>query len=418
MTAEEDVKPLRIAIIGSGLVGAFAAVTLSKLPNVAVTAYEKSDKVREVGAAITLTEGGLVTLEQVFDLDELEKILYRTPNYGHITRRHWKTGEYLKDPHSKSPKYPKYNHAKAQRVLLLDFILNYVPKGTIKYGQEVKSVNVTQDGVTIHFANGNATKADLAIAADGIYSKIRRQFTNDAIVYKGAVAYRNVFDDKLVEHIPGLPDDVTVWIGKGSAMFMTRLTPGKFNVAAHLRDPPEVAANLRWNKTTGDWGKKRLIEHFEDWDPLIGKILEAMPESLAFPLERAPWLENLAVGDRIAFVGDAAHPTSGVYGAGANMGFDDVWALYRSLLETKYNLKKALFLFNETRAPFLKRVEKQIEIDQQIGAKYIATAESDDEWKKRIEHRGLSAKWITDHNVDNEFEQVRDQNFLQLFVEE
>ncbi|KAH3661442.1 hypothetical protein OGAPHI_006849 [Ogataea philodendri] len=419
MTADSETRPLRIAILGAGLVGAFAAVALSKLPNVEITVYEKSQGIREVGAAITLTEGGLVTLSKVFDLEELEPILYRSPKHGHITRRHWKTGEYFKEPEPTHPDELKYSHAKAQRILLLEFILKHVPEGLIKYDHEVKGVDVKPDGATINFKDRTPVRADLVISADGIYSKIRRQFTNDKIIYKGAVAYRNVFDDSIVNDIPGVPDDVTVWIGKGSAMFMTRLTPGKFNVAAHLRDPPDVASKLKWDRGTGDWGKQRLIEHFKDWDPVIGKILDVMPESIAFPLERAPWLRNLVVGNRIVFVGDAAHPTSGVYGAGANMGWDDVWALYKSLTETSdrdYDLPSALFLFNETRVPFLKRVEEQIDIDQAIGAKYLATASDDDEWRKRIEKRGLSAKWITAHNVNLEFEKVRDKHFLDVFA--
>lgn len=417
-----ETPTLRIVIIGAGMVGAFAGLTLSKLPNVKVSIYEKSPEQREAGAALTFTESSLTTLGRVLDIEDLQKILYRAPDGKPLTAvKHWKTGEILSEKESDAPS--NYRPAKSQRIDIHNYILKHVPI-QINYGHELKSIEIIGDEVRINFRDKEPVIADLLVAADGIYSKIRRQFTHDEVTYKGAVAYRNVFDDSIVANIPNIPDQVNVWVGPGSAMFMTRLKPNKFNVAAHLPETAETAASLKWNQTTGKgWEKNRLIEHFKDWDPLIGQILKVMPESYAFPLEKAPWLTNLGLHDKIAFVGDAAHPTSGVYGAGAGIGFDDVWALYRSLKEVSnikddgsYDLKKALFLFTETRVYFLQRVVEQMEIDRKIHIEYVSPVSNDDaEWRKRVNRTKLQNSWISLHDVEVEFQNVRDRYFLDIY---
>jgi salicylate hydroxylase len=413
-------------IIGAGLVGAFAAATLSKLTNVEVSIYEKSLGRREAGAALTFTESSLRTLAKVVDINDLQKILWRAPNGNGMTVRHWKTGEYLSEKKLDSTE-PNFRPAKSQRIDIHNYILDHVPI-EINYDHQLENIELIGDGddglVKVNFiGKKEPVYADLLVAADGIYSKIRRQFTKDEVVYKGAVAYRNVFDESIVSHIKNLPDEVTVWVGPTSAMFMTKLKPNKFNVAAHLPESEEVASTLRWNQTTGKgWEKQKLIDHFKDWDPLIGQILEVMPDSYAFPLEKAPWLTNLSLKDRIAFVGDAAHPTSGVYGAGAGIGFDDVWALYKSLDELSnvkrdgtYDLKKALFLFSETRTYFLQRVVEQQDLDRRVNLEYVQKADNDEEWKRRVKNTKLQAGWISRHDVDTEFTQVRDKYFLDIY---
>jgi salicylate hydroxylase len=45
-------------------------------------------------------------------------------------------------------------------------------------------------------------------------------------------------------------------------------------------------------------------------------MVTAVPDLVACPLELAAWLHKLTRDDRIAFAGDAAHPTAGAFGVG------------------------------------------------------------------------------------------------------
>lgn len=422
-------EPVSIAVIGGGLVGGFAQVALSTLPNVKVELYEKSNEKREAGAAITFTESSLHTLGEFFDIDELQKILYRSDKFKGLTVRHWKTGEYLSVNYQDENKDEdiRYQSAKSQRIQLHDFILNEVPESKINYGYEAVGVELlpVEDSskVKVNFKDRPSILVDLVVAADGIYSKIRRQFTGDIIKYKGGVAYRNVFPEELVSDIEGLPEDFTVWVGPKSTMFMTKLKPGLFNIAPHIAESESVVKGLKWNESReDDFERRRVLEHFKDWDPLINKILERSPKFNAFPLEKTKWLENLAVGNKIAFVGDAAHPTSGVYGAGAGLGFDDVYALYLSLKEVYklndgYRLDKSLFLFNQVRSEFLNKIVQQIEVDSNTSKNYYGASKDDDDWRGRFLKKSFGTEWIGKHNVYLSFIEKRDLNFLKLIDE-
>lgn len=50
-----------------------------------------------------------------------------------------------------------------------------------------------------------------------------------------------------------------------------------------------------------------LTDNSQTWDPMIGQVLQTMTDIDAYPLDSAPWLEQLVRHDRIAFIGDAAH---------------------------------------------------------------------------------------------------------------
>lgn len=430
-----EINKPKIVIIGSGLVGAFAGIALSKLSNIDLQIYEKTSGPREVGAWISLTEGSVAMLGNFIDLKELDKIVYRGGSSKFYTKRHWKTGEVLKIDEPSFLRLDNYSQARTHRVALHNLILSYVPEDLIQYGYEFEKAIKNGDGVNIFFKDHEKpVYADLLVSADGIYSKVRRQFTNDIVAYKGTVAYRNIFPKKLVENIPNLPDDTSCWVHNEYLMFFSDLGLNQYGMVAIVPEPPEVLQKLKWNGDIGDWGRKHLLDHFKDFDPVIIQLLDVIPEVKSFPLERAPWLKNLVINNRIAYVGDAAHPTSGAYGAGAAMGFDDVWALYKALEENSnlkevkiadgdlsnvaYNLQKSLYLFNETRKYFLARVERQIDIDHDILCKYVHKATTENDWKIRIKRFLDGLSWIREHNVKLEFQQKRDELFLPLFTDQ
>ena len=109
------------------------------------------------------------------------------------------------------------------------------------------------------------------------------------------------------------------------------------------------------------------------------------------------------------------------------MGFGDGYALFRSLQATyrehrsspsrnledeqttfagSYDIARALRIYNETRRHFLNRVELQMTLDIQ-DAKYIAQAGVDErEWIRRFRERTSLNHWLTEHDVEIEFQRV------------
>ncbi|TVY93393.1 hypothetical protein LAWI1_G001126 [Lachnellula willkommii] len=329
-TASEEIgeskNRLKIAIVGAGIVGATAAIALSRLPNVSVAVFEASPGAQETGAWISLSVSGTYNLNTA-----------------------------------------------------------------------IKHLTAAQ--------------------------KVRHRYVSDRVQYKGAVAYRKVFPESQIADIKGLHNDSSSWRKDGEVMFLSRLGLGQYGVVAIIRETPEVAAKLHWAKNTGVEGLQRLQEHFSTWDPIIGQVLRTMTDIDAYPLDSAPWLEQLVRHDRIAFIGDAAHPTAGAFGLGAALGQGDSWALYRSLQqsytgdgrnltlptggqtapEKHYDLRRALGLYNETRRHFLGRVWLQQGLDG-VDAAYIAQAASDEaQWIRKFQERHKNQLWMTEHDVEAAF---------------
>ncbi|KAI1626798.1 salicylate hydroxylase [Exophiala viscosa] len=415
--------PLKIAIIGGGLAGAAAAGTLSRLPDVDVKVYERSDKVREAGALIGVMVSAMRSLSRMLSpasWERLQYLLYRGDDCEGINHRHWRTGEILTN--ALSPHTPRHmQEGRISRIALHDLLVRDVPDDVINYSSSVLRVEKNEpSGMRIVFEDGRVEEADLVVAADGLYSKIRRKYLPDGtIAYRGRVSYRQNVPMELVQHIKGLPDDTSSWRRNGEVVFLSKLEPGVYSFVTMASESEEYAKTLEWRHSMGKAGIDRLLEHFKDWDPIINEVVKALPNVEAYPLQSSPWMRDLIRDDAVAFVGDAAHPTAGAYGAGCSFAFSDVRALCLSLWRTHqssstiseastapYDVPYALRLYNETRRHFLARVEEQIKLDK-LDTAYVAAAGSDEkEWIRRYRERFTINWWILEHDVDAKWQEV------------
>ena len=160
----------RASVVGAGLVGSAAVLSLSRLDNVTVTGFERAPEPREAGAWISLSPSGLSILNRLVDPSELRKIVYRPPNRAEYVTRHWRTGEAIVRNYS-SPCYaPDYVQARTHRFPLLKVLLSAIPEGIIQYGCKVVDIQVTENGPNLSLADGRSVEFDLVVAADGIYS--------------------------------------------------------------------------------------------------------------------------------------------------------------------------------------------------------------------------------------------------------
>lgn len=408
-------RPLNVAIIGGGLVGTAAAIALSKLPNIIITVYEKQPGPDELGEWIGLTESGMEVLDKLVDISEINEILYRGDYNASYISRHFKTGAIMGAASSSDKVRQDLRQGRTTRIPLHNVLLRHVPPGIIKYGYYLSRVEVKTSNVEIEFENNQKATADLLIAADGIYSRVRRQiYPESAPKYKGAVSYRAAFSESIVQDIVGLPNDTSCWHGKNGIFFGSRLGHGLYGVVAGIPETAELATKKKWKQAISEQDRERLNTHFQEWNPVVRELLKRVPNFKSYPLEHAPWLKSLVYKDRLVFVGDAAHPTSGAYGSGACFGFNDVWVLYQALRRSfnttsaaGYDVHRTLQIFDGTRAPFLSRVEHQIGLDGE-QLKYAWQASNYKELVKRLEEHDffIQPSWIRNNSSSADLEQV------------
>jgi salicylate hydroxylase len=411
-------------VVGAGLVGSTAVLALSRLPNVQVTAFEKSPVAREAGAWISLTVTGLKVLAKLIPPAEIDKIAYRSPDRAVYVTRHWRTGEVLLARYSSESLKEEYIQARTHREPLLKLILSHLPDRSVEYGRRVVGVAVKgYDEVELQFDGVPEPRTfDLVVAADGIYSGIRRKFWPDHVVgFNGAVAYRTIFPKSRLDGTKGLHDDSSAWRRDGEVVFLSELGLDQYGIVIIRAETAEYASTLQWEHAIGTAGLQRLRDIYRDWDGVISRVLDTIDDLDAYPLDSGPWLQQLVQQDRIAFVGDAAHPTAGAYGAGAAMGYGDAWALYRALQATSrhdmdgqngdggggvtYDVPRALGIFQQARLPFLSRVEQQMAVDRE-DARYVSQSQDEAEWTRRFKERNPENQWLTEHDVELEVQKA------------
>ncbi|KAK7415355.1 hypothetical protein QQZ08_012365 [Neonectria magnoliae] len=422
LTPALDVETDKTRVIGAGLVGSFTTATLSRLPGVEVATFEKASKPHEAGAWISLSVTGLKVLTKLIPASEVSAIAYRPPDRGVYVTRDWKTGEVIIRRYSSEDLKDEHIQARTHREPLLKLILKHVPDGIIHYGRKVTGVRVEATGAGARTALTFEDQAsqpsetfDLVVAADGIYSGIRRQFFPDhRVAYKGMVAYRAIFPTSRLAAIrTRLHDDSSLWTNnRGQMVFLSELGLGMYGVVIIQAEESKRAAGLMWERSIGREGLDELRQHYAAWDPIVVEVLAVLEDIQAYPLDSGPWLEHLSREGCVAFAGDAAHPTAGAYGAGAAMGFGDGWALTRALEASRltpqgsgqYNVQRALELYEKIRRPFLARVEQQMGLDAR-NSRYVGEADGE-EWARRYLERNPFNLWLSEHDVELEAQKV------------
>ncbi len=110
-----------------------------------------------------------------------------------------------------------------------------------------------------------------------------------------------------------------------------------FEVTARLRRPAEGQERVSWGQP---FDFHQLLPEYDDFCPPLPVLqLAARGDTQEFALFSGPPLKTVVAAHgadssataNIALVGDASHPLSGAFGAGAGFALEDVYTLARAL---------------------------------------------------------------------------------------
>ena len=183
--------------------------------------------------------------------------------------------------------------------------------------------------VTLSFADDTTATADAAIGADGVHSLVREIIVGpDAPIHKGRIAYRAVFDTKLMNGKTIKPSRAKWW-GPDRHVVIYFVT-ANCDELYFLTSQPEDA---RW-MTPESWSQKGdlrvLREAYAGFHPEVQAVMQACPEVHKWALmERDPlprWCEG-----RVTLLGDACHPMTPYMAQGAASALEDAAMLSRCL---------------------------------------------------------------------------------------
>jgi len=318
----------RIAIVGGGIGGLSAALSLQHF-GFKVDVYERSAAAGEVGAGVMITPNGMHALDALGIGDELVACSNRCTSLtvhsfaGDITQV-IPPGISFKE--TLGAERLQVHRADLHMLLLKAITAN--DKHCVHFGHDCIALHQSASEVVLNFANGATSRADIAIVCDGGASRLRDLiFGAEPVKFTGDGVFRALLPAELVP--PGAAEHPTsMYVGPGRMFLHYFLRHDSvLNIVAYKRQTDWVEDG--W-AIPGD--KTEFIEGFKDFDPNVGKIIQAIPAESIFKWglrDRRP-LQNWFKG-RVAMLGDAAHLISPFIGQGAVMAIEDAFILGRCM---------------------------------------------------------------------------------------
>ena len=315
-----------IAIIGAGISGLALGIILqrNKIPCVI---FEKSEKVSEYGAGISISPNGLAVLNNLDVINDL-KLLSRQPELAIFFSNNNKINQISVDVLTTTRK-------NLYKVLLDKY---YDLNGEIHFSHKV--VDLNKETKTLKFDEKSIYVKHI-VACDGIRSlcqkKVSAKFNDPK--YSGYYVWRTIFPS----------DQANIHFHLGS----------NFHVVAYPVDSERsslVAAVKSSNHSNESWKQKGSIQNLISEIP--APILENYPSILEnygvykWGVFLRPNVKIL-FDKNITYVGDAAHPIVPFIGQGACLALEDSYVLGNLITKHKDNLKIAQTKYNKLR---IKRV--------------------------------------------------------------
>lgn len=315
-------KDIQIAIIGAGIGGMTAAVTLAQ-KGFKVKVFEQAPELSEVGAGLTVTPNATKGLIYLGLGEAMNKIGMAHDLQG---VRHYQTKEIivpLKRGKHMLEKYGAYQfqvHRADIHDLLIENLEQHSP-GCVSVDHQLVGIDQKSDRVKLIFNNQAEYECDFVIGADGTRSAVRTAILgNDEPEFSGYVAWRGV--------VPTDGLDESDFDECGSSAF---ISPGRVFARYLIRDAKEY--NYVAFLATDEWAEEgwsipskveTVLETFSDYNQQVKNIISATPPEGCYKwgiFTRQPIAKWSS--ERVTLLGDAAHPLEPFMGQGASMAIED-----------------------------------------------------------------------------------------------
>ena len=311
-----------IIVIGGGIAGLTFALSL-KQRGIDCKVYEAAPEVKELGVGITLLPHAVREYAALGLEAQLRAAGIENSECAFFTRHGQFIYKEVRGVRAGYP-YPEIGmHRGRLHRILFEAALKALGPENVRTNHQCVKVEQDEHGVTVHFKETSTgallppVRGDVAIAADGVNSAVRRQFYPDEqMAFGGINTWRGV-----TRHKPIL--DGRTYIRVGS------IETGKM-VIYPIIDKYDDAGNqlinwvaeIRQDVTyRNDWNKPGKLEDlmpiYQDWrfDWLdVADLIARSEQILEYPMVDKDPVPQWTFG-RITLMGDAAHP---MYPRGSN----------------------------------------------------------------------------------------------------
>jgi 2-polyprenyl-6-methoxyphenol hydroxylase-like FAD-dependent oxidoreductase len=325
---------VRIAIIGGGIGGLTTAIGLRQFgfePQV----YEQAPALLDVGAAIAIWPNAMRVLQRLKLADDLLN------KAGQMKAVEW-LDQNGRSINRLSLIDLSVNSAVAlHRADLQEILVQALPANSIQLGNSFIDYSQTADQIVVHFANGNSIEADFLVGADGIHSRMRTKFLNDAPPnYRGYMVWRGI-----AQNTPSsLPKETAIELhGKGKRFGIGPVGMGRTGwwATANAANTSTTAEERSGDRKTWKQGEhvsskqtqdtqRELLRLFDGWHRPVLQLIEATPSGSILKTGAFDRPSSRLWGQQsVTLLGDAIHPMTPNFGQGGCMAIEDAMILAR-----------------------------------------------------------------------------------------
>lgn len=345
-------KAYPIIIVGGGIGGLAAALGAAQTGR-KVVVLEQAPEFGEIGAGIQLAPNATAVLKKFGLLDELSKHAVFPKR---LVLMDALSGEELAALDLGEAFRARYEtpYLVVHRSDLHKVILNACradSRITLVNNQTVVSAEQTDGKAKVVCTDGTVYETDALIGADGIWSKVRKLFSDDQAVCSHYVAYRGALPIKELKVEANL-DDVLMWIGPHLHLVQY---PVRSN---ELYNQVVVFKSFNYKEGTDDWGTpEELDERFSGCCAAVKHAVSYIHRQKRWPMyDREPigkWTDGT-----VALLGDAAHPMLQYLAQGGCQALEDVSSLTVLLAQTGGDTRSAFVQFEQERIQRASQVQR------------------------------------------------------------
>jgi 2-polyprenyl-6-methoxyphenol hydroxylase-like FAD-dependent oxidoreductase len=341
-------------IAGGGIGGLTAAIALAR-QDLSATVLERSEFQEESGAGIQLGPNATRLLERLGLLEAIVQVAFRPASIFIFDGLSGKRlaeiplGTYAEARYGA----PYLTLHRADLHAALHGACKAAKGVTLSPGFDLTGLEEIDARVSAIAADGRIAEAPALIGADGIWSEVRKLIAPKArLLFTGATAWRALLPRGELKHPFDAPV-VSIWLGPDTHLVHYPVRGGKeLNVVAVT----EGGSDMRgWNQA-GD--AEALQSAFAGWCKESKSLLERAPGWRCWSLYRLTGLPTWT-SERIALLGDAAHPVLPYLAQGAALAIEDAVALAKCAAESGGDALAAFPRYEAMRKRRASRVTKR-----------------------------------------------------------